>query len=222
MGDAASFCRVQGVLTLVLLRHGATAWNESGYCQGRRDVPLADAGRAQALRLRDAFAGRPFDLVLASPLGRAVETARIATGRNPSILEDLMEIDRGHWEGHVAEEIRRRWGKLHKAWYEDPKGLAMPGGESFDELWDRAGRVLGAVEETGKGLVLACGHKAINRVIIARALGRPTAGVWQIPQPQACRTELARDEDSRSTSTRWECVMLADVSHLPRELRSDS
>ena len=49
----------RSVLELYLVRHGATSWNESGYCQGRKDVPLSEGGRTQAALLRDASAARP-------------------------------------------------------------------------------------------------------------------------------------------------------------------
>ena len=52
-----------------------------------------------------------------------VETARLL-GCEPEILPDLIEIDRGHWEGHEGPEIKRRWGNLWSRWYDDPAGLA--------------------------------------------------------------------------------------------------
>jgi len=197
----------------VLVRHGATAWNENRYCQGRRDVPLSARGRLQAERLRDALASIRFARAYASPLRRAVETAR-AIGVEPEPLDDLVEIDRGHWEGHHMDEVRRRWPKLYEAWYRDPRGLAMPGGEAFDALWERAGRVL-EILGRGAGAVLACGHKAINRAVIARALRLPTAGVWSIPQPQACRSVLLFD------GARWSAETIGDVGHLPEALRAE-
>jgi broad specificity phosphatase PhoE len=203
------------VQTLVLVRHGATPWNENGYCQGRRDVALSDVGRAQAERLREALASVRFDRTFASPLARARETARLL-GQEPEILYELIEIDRGHWEGHDAAEIQRRWGKLHRAWYDDPRGLGMPGGESFEEVWERAGLVLKRVQDCGAQTILACGHKALNRVLIARALDRPSKGVWAIPQPQACRTVLVR------TNARWSAETIGDVSHLPPPLIAGS
>ena len=200
---------------LVLVRHAATAWNENRYCQGLRDVPLSDLGRQQLALLKDAMGDVSFDRVYASALSRAQETARLL-GHEPETLKELAEIDRGHWEGHSPAEIKRRWGKLVKDWYDDPTGLAMPAGEAFDDLWERAGRVLEQLEAGGGARVLACGHKAINRVLIARALGRPAKGVWQIPQPQACRTVLRRDDGT------WSAEILGDVSHLPPEMRSDT
>jgi len=203
------------VQTLVLVRHAATAWNESRYCQGHKDVPLSPTGRRQVALLREALSDVAFDKAYASPLSRAQETARLL-GQEPAVIGDLTEIDRGHWEGHPPDEIRRRWGKLARAWYDDPTGLAMPGGEEFDALWERAQRVLDGIVADGGRSVLACGHKAINRVIIARALGRPAKGVWAIPQFQACRTLLHRGPEG------WRAEIIGDVAHLPAGLRSDT
>ncbi|MFI5401799.1 MAG: histidine phosphatase family protein [Planctomycetota bacterium] len=198
---------------LLLVRHGATAWNERGLCLGRRDLPLSDAGRRQAELLRDALRGRGFDRVFSSPLARAVETARIL-GHEPVLLPDLVEIDRGEWEGRLPGEIEARDPLLRARWYADPTGLAMPGGEAFEALWERAGRALAFLSD-GQGAVLAVGHKAINRVLIARALGKEAKGVWGIAQPQACLTELV------SLGKGWRAEAVGDARHLPLELRSD-
>jgi len=203
------------VRTLVLVRHGATSWNENGYCQGRKDVHLNSRGREQIAFLRAALEQWAFDRVYASPLARARETAT-RLGGEPILLDDLTEIDRGHWEGHVSVEIKRRWGKLRRAWYDDPAGLAMPGGESFDALWERAGRALEAILAGGGECVLACAHKAINRVIVARATHRGSKGVWDLPCMQASYSVLLREGE------RWRAETIGCVDHLPAGLRSES
>ncbi len=218
---------------LILVRHGETHWNASGLSQGHKDVPLSANGERQVDLLRAALEKRmgtaPFDCAFASPLRRAQQTARLL-GAEPVVLDDLIEIDRGHWEGHDPGEIKRRWGKLQKQWYDDPAGLGMPGGEAFDDLWERAGRLLVRLCEA-EGTVLACAHKALNRVLIARMLGRPSKGVWQISQPQSACTVLVRvlapsaDSDASANldaSADWSAERVGDVSHLPPELRSDS
>ena len=201
--------------TVVFVRHGATTWNESGYCQGRKDVPLSELGRSQAQALAAPLAAFEFDAVFASPLIRAIETGRIA-GYDPVIVEDLVEIDRGHWEGHAMDEVRRRWGKLYTAWYADPSGLSLPGGEAFDAFWERAWRLLQWVESLEQQTVLLCGHKATNRAVLARAEGRKPAEVWGIRQPQASVSVLLREPDG------WRVERAGDDSHLPPEQRSDS
>ncbi|HEX5135494.1 MAG TPA: histidine phosphatase family protein [Planctomycetota bacterium] len=201
-------------MRLLLVRHGATGWNEGGRFLGRTDVPLSATGRRQAECLRAALSGERFDRVFSSPLSRAIETARLL-GHEPELLPDLIEIDRGTWEGLDSGAIRLRDPALHRSWYEDPNGLAMPGGEAFGDLWERAGRALGVLAKAGER-VLAVGHKAANRVVIARALGRDSKGVWGIAQPQACRTVLVGE------GGRFRAEVLGDVSHLPPELRSDA
>lgn len=201
-------------MRLLLARHGATEWNEGRRCLGRTDIPLSAAGRRQAEHLRAALSGERFDRVFSSPLLRAVETARLL-GHEPEILPDLAEIDRGAWEGLLEGAIRARDPAFHARWYDDPRGLAMPGGEAFDDLWERAGRSLAFLEKAG-GTVLAVGHRATNRVLIARALGRDSKGVWGIAQPQACRTVLVGEKG------RFRAELLGDVAHLPPGLRSDS
>jgi len=212
---------VGGVETLVLVRHGATNWNASGYCQGHKDVPLSETGARQIELLRGELSRFEFDRAYASPLIRAQQTCE-GIGYEPTILPDLIEIDRGHWEGHGPDEIKRRWGKLHKQWYVDPAGLGMPGGEAFDDLWERAGRVYAELEGGGGTTVLACAHKAFNRVLVARMTGRPTKGVWQISAPQASYNVLRKDGLLRRDGERWIAERVGDVSHLPAELRSDS
>jgi len=61
----------------LLMRHGETAWNREGRVMGRQPVELDEAGRAQvALAVPLARLLAP-DLIVASPLPRAVQSAEI-------------------------------------------------------------------------------------------------------------------------------------------------
>src|SRR4051794_28545063 len=87
-----------GEHTLILVRHGRTAENAGGRILGRRDPPLDDVGVAQAHALAEMVRCAPLAAVWASPLRRALRTAEIAgaaLGIAPTVLDDLMESDRG-------------------------------------------------------------------------------------------------------------------------------
>src|SRR5918996_702725 len=93
----------------VLVRHGETEWSRDRRHTGRTDVPLTEAGREQAWKLREALAGRRFELVLSRPLSRALETCRLAgLGDRVELDPDLMEWDYGEYEGITTAEIRER------------------------------------------------------------------------------------------------------------------
>lgn len=70
-------------MNIYLLRHGETDWNREGRLQGRTDIPLNEAGREQVRRAADILAARSphIELIVASPLARARESAEIAAGR---------------------------------------------------------------------------------------------------------------------------------------------
>jgi probable phosphoglycerate mutase len=57
---------------LCVVRHGETAWNAEGRVQGQLDIPLSDAGRAQARSVARALAQGRFQALYSSDLGRVV------------------------------------------------------------------------------------------------------------------------------------------------------
>jgi broad specificity phosphatase PhoE len=96
---------------MLVVRHGQSEWNAVGRWQGQEDPPLSDLGRQQA----QVAAGRigSVDLVVASDLQRAVETAAIlagALGVGPVLIEpDLRERHAGEWQGLTKTDIERDW-----------------------------------------------------------------------------------------------------------------
>jgi broad specificity phosphatase PhoE len=96
--------------TLLLVRHGETDWNATGRLQGHTDRPLNEYGRRQAQELAERLAGDGIDVVYASDLARARETAEIIADRlglGVRVDPDLREKNWGNWEGLTADERAR-------------------------------------------------------------------------------------------------------------------
>ena len=154
------------MIRLGLLRHGHTAWNRAGKIQGRTDVPLDDAARAQLhnLRLPDGWAQAA---LVSSPLQRAVETGRLVTGQTPDAVPALIEMDWGAWEGAQGAALSadatsgfrhiEDWG-----WHYRP-----PGGESPDDVRTR---LLPWASGLQRDTVAIC-HIGIMRVLLAQTSG---------------------------------------------------
>jgi broad specificity phosphatase PhoE len=92
-----------------LIRHGETEWSKSGQHTGTTDIALTEQGRKQALALVPLLAGQTFDLVLTSPMQRAIETCRLAgLGDKAKIEPELHEWNYGVYEGRKTADIREQ------------------------------------------------------------------------------------------------------------------
>jgi len=176
-----------------LVRHGPTEWSESGRHTGRTDVPLSDAGRAAAAALAPVLAGHHFDLVLASPASRALETARLAGFERCEIATDLREWDYGDLEGVTTAQIRQRGPE-----WADWTIWTGPGanGETINEVAARAARVI-ARADASSGDVLLFGHGHQLRVLAALAVGlEPGAGA-RLALDAASVSVIGHEHESR-------------------------
>lgn len=177
-----------------LVRHGATAWNDAGRCQGTIDVGLSAAGRRQALELAGRLQAVRFDGAYTSPLRRASETAAILLAGRSLRAEStpaLRELSYGRWQGRAPST----WpvGSAER-WAHDPWRMTFPGGESLEDLDDRVGRFWDRLVSAHDGeTVLVVGHGHVNRVLLLRALGWVRDRFWSIDQPSACCTVLLAD-----------------------------
>ena len=130
--------------TLVLLRHGQTAWNREDRAQGHADVPLDDTGRDQASRAAAVLADAGATALWSSDLARARESAEIigaACDLVPVLDKRLREFDIGVRSGLTWTEFGERHPREYTAWLAG-ESIPVPGEESEDEVEHRMGEVL--------------------------------------------------------------------------------
>lgn len=99
-------------MRVVILRHGTTELNKQGIIQGSSvDPSLSEDGRAYAEKAAKNFDPSQFDVIYASPLKRAQETARIFVGDDTPIKTDkrLEELDYGSWDGNPVSDYRSKY-----------------------------------------------------------------------------------------------------------------
>jgi broad specificity phosphatase PhoE len=160
----------RGLPRLWVVRHGETAWAAAGRHTGWTDVPLTDAGRAEARALGPRLAGVAFAAVLSSPFSRALESARLAGfAERVATDDDLREWDYGDDEGRTTTEIRED----RPGWTIWRDGVL--GGETIDEVASRADRVIERVR-VADGDTLCFAHGHILRILAARWIGLPAVG----------------------------------------------
>jgi probable phosphoglycerate mutase len=181
---------------LWLIRHGETDWSRAGAHTGRTDIPLNEAGRAQAVEIGRRLAGRPFVLVLASPLKRATETCRLAGyGSVAQVDANLREWDYGDYEGRTTAEIRAQapgWS----LWRD-----GVPNGETIAQVAERARAAMErAVAAGGDAALFAHGH--LLRILAACWLGLPPQDGRLLALGTASISTLGYERETRVV-TRW-------------------
>ena len=141
----------------LLVRHGQTSWNAAGVIQGQADAPLDETGRSQAQALGAAAASGALGAirlpVLSSDLSRAADTARALADHlrggasttpaaPPPIVTlhpELRERHVGVLQGVSRADAPATHRDAFRAFRSRDDAARVPGGgESFDELWDRA------------------------------------------------------------------------------------
>ena len=149
-------------MKLYVARHGETAWNAEYRVCGRTDLPLTQRGEEQARLLAVEARGKGIQVIVASPMKRAMQTAApVAEALGLSIETDqrLMEQCYGGFEGCSRSDPGFLANKRQFAY-------RYPGGESMMDLAARVYPVLSEIKEkyAGKTVLLVC-HGAVCRVI---------------------------------------------------------
>jgi glucosyl-3-phosphoglycerate phosphatase len=168
--------------TVLVWRHGQTAWNAQRRFQGQLDISLDDVGREQATRAAPLVAGFAPSAIVSSDLVRARETAQAladVTGLPIATDPRLREIDVGVWQGLTFDEVSERFPAEAANWRDGGDGR-RGGGESLVEVGARA---VAAVEEAllelaDGGTLVVVTHGAAGRAIVASMIGLP-APLWR-------------------------------------------
>lgn len=96
-------------MNLYVVRHGETIWNVEKRVQGISDIPLTEKGKEEAKELQELIKTLNIDIVIASPLTRTRETAKILVdGALPINTDDrIKERDWGMNEGAPIDTVDR-------------------------------------------------------------------------------------------------------------------
>lgn len=203
--------------TLILVRHGETESNVQQVWYGAMDAPLTERGRLQVASTGERMAvlnrRYPADVFYVSPLSRAQSTAAAiaeAIGMEPLVEEGLREFDLGDWEGRSFQDLRETenlWGR----WAEDA-AFAPPNGESPASFHVRVMQAMQALVARHPGqTVLMVTHGALLSNVLATWLGDGPQD-WKRWDPPNCAITVLQ-----SNGSRWNSILLNDVSHLPPE-----
>jgi probable phosphoglycerate mutase len=178
------------------MRHGEVSYFEQGRPAPPEGVHLNEQGRTQAAAAALALADIPFDRAVTSGLPRADQTAAIVLGDRalPVITEPgLCEIRGGRLADIPAQELRRTFVDALTRRLSAADTFLL--GESFGDFRDRVLPAFhGLIADASWSAMLLVAHGAVNRVILADALGLDLHGIGHLEQDAGCINLLDFDE----------------------------
>lgn len=144
---------------IILIRHAMPdiPLGERWCVGGRSDFPLGRLGRIQAARMPFVTELKEVQAVFASPLVRALETARPLCAA-PRIMPGLEEQDMGVWDGLSFREIMARYPVLYAARECDPS-LLPDGAESGEAVAKRMREAILRCLQESEGDIALVSHK---------------------------------------------------------------
>jgi alpha-ribazole phosphatase/probable phosphoglycerate mutase len=159
---------------ILFIRHGAT--DLAGTFCGHSDPPLNERGRLQVAALLEKLEGDTIEVVYASDLLRARETAAaLATARGVPLylLPGLREIHFGEWESLHWSEVEALDSQYANRWMTAYPNLAAPGGEAIVAFEERVLTTVQTLLRTERRPVAIVSHAGVMRLVM-RQLGEVT------------------------------------------------
>ena len=189
------------------IRHGETDWNRTMRIQGASNIPLNSLGRQQAVAVAERMKDMPIEVLYASDLDRAHDTAQqIALVKGMEVIssETLRERSFGDLEGKTRDEVNEFFGGDRSYWSEGGRF----GIESMEDLEERAFQAIQQIAEREPGKRVAIvSHGAFINAFIARITnGENGSGKLRLDNTSICSFTY--------TDGKWEIVSLNDCEHL--------
>lgn len=183
------------MLRILLIRPGATEFDEQGRIQGTLDIPLSAGGQRQTNEMIGTVRGERIDAIYSSPCQAAQQTADALAaiiGAKNKTLKELHNIDHGLWQGMLVSDVKAKQPKVFRQWQEQPETICPPQGESLLAAKQRVADVLRKILKK---------HKLAG--VIAIVAPEPLATVVR---HVLCQDELADLWKSRLGCGKWETI----------------
>jgi len=198
----------------IVVRHGETQWNVERRVQGWGDSPLTAAGLAQADAIGRRLARERFDLLVASDLGRARQTAESIArhcGLPLTTDERLRERSFGVGEGMAYDAIDGAYPEIFSRERETTNpDLVIPGGESRRQFHERIRGAFEALAREHDGQrVAVITHGGVLATLYRIVHDIPVAHAHRVTISNASYNAVAFDADA------WTLEAWDETDHLP-------
>lgn len=180
------------MMRLVLVRPGATEYDQQHRIQGTLDIPLSEHGRHQVVDQIESLRALGPSLLFTSPSMAAQQTAEIlgqALQLKPRIVDRLANIDLGLWQGSSVEEVKAKQPKVFRQWQEFPESVRPPEGETIAHAEERVVEMLDKFRKKYRGneTALVVAPEPLATLIAHVITGQELGNLWlSFANPAKC------------------------------------
>lgn len=174
------------MLKIVLVRPGATEFDDQGRIKGSLDIPLCGKGECEVAEMVARLQALSLDYVYSSPCKSAQQTAGALAKDHRlkvKVLDKLQNVDHGLWHGKLIDEVKQTQPRVYRQWQEHPETVCPPGGESLDAARDRV------------------------RSTLVRLLRKHTAGTLALVAPDPLATLIRSFLDDSNLGDLWKAEL---------------
>ena len=178
-----------------VIRPGETEYDVQSRITGQLSLPLTAKGRLQVGHIIDRLKGIELDAVYTAGTEPALSTAisvADALDTDVKVLEGLMNMNLGLWQGLRLDDLKQRQPRVYKLWREAPEAVCPPLGETCDEAYARIEAALRKPMRRGVPFAVVCPEPAAS--IVACILRNCPD---QLPGPLCGCSENLRVEEIR-------------------------
>lgn len=190
----------QRTKTLYIIRHGQTDYNRRGIVQGSGvDTDLNETGKKQAKSFFNHYRHIPFEKIYTSNLKRTHQTIApfIQMGAKMEELSELNEINWGEMEGmEPTPEAHEKFIHTIQQWAQGNLDIAVHGGETPKELFERQKAGLNKIMANGENPVLICMHGRALRSFLCLLTGTPLQQMDDFEHGNVCLYVLEKLPES--------------------------
>ena len=163
-------------MILILVRHGETLENLEGRIQGHSNGNLSPVGINQALQISKILKTKKIDIILASDLKRAKDTAApiIKNRKNVPVVYTSLLRERGY--GELEGEYKKSVLSV-----KDLMLFSSPDAESIESLYGRTVDFLNYVLQSySNKCVLVISHNGFIRMFFTMIAGKPCNNIVEM------------------------------------------
>ncbi|TWU08265.1 histidine phosphatase family protein [Stieleria varia] len=175
--------RTATLTRVMVIRPGATDFDDQGRMKGSLDMPLSERGEQQVETLAAALADIPFKTIYCCPSESARATAdRLSEAHDVKVkvVDAFKNVDHGLWHGKLIEEVRRNHPRVYRQGIDHAEEFCAPGGEGLMEAKARVLKALNKCVRKGRDEIVALViPEPMASVVTSLLNGQPIEDLWR-------------------------------------------